>query len=138
LVDNNGSSTANSSKKLKQKLETHPQPVTVRTRGKKRKLWVVNMGDVDSPQATKRTMSSFPHKSKEVAFLPIPPIQPPTRGELMHKRDQNILDEDTYSNKRRRSLKVLPGSDVEASVDVFKKKRPTLAEWVAAGDSDEL
>jgi hypothetical protein len=138
LVGNGDSPIINTSnKKLKKKLETHRQPITLRTRGVKRKPWIVDIV-ADSPQSAKRTMSSFPRKFEEAAFLPIPPRPKPTLGGLVRKRDQNVRGDASYSNKRQRSLEVLPGSDVEISAAFFAKKRMALEEYVASDNSDEL
>jgi hypothetical protein len=145
---------ANTSKKLKTKLETHRQPITIRTRGMKRKQFKVDIA-ANSPRKTKRVMSSFPSNIGRVTFWPIPPVlswfcpippetpatpetsgTPEPLGPLERKRQQDLQDKEGPSSKRWHSSEVLPGSDVE--VAPLRPKRFTLKEYVAATGDDEL
>jgi hypothetical protein len=130
------------------KLQAHRQPITIRTRGEKRKQFKIEIF-AKSPRAIKRVMTSTMPDFGGVAFLPAPPVNPwfapilpkaPEKmgpfGQLERKRVQDLQNDEDYSPKRQRSLEELPGSD--ADVQPLQGKRMTSEEWAAAHDDDEL
>ncbi|KAF2026237.1 hypothetical protein EK21DRAFT_116024 [Setomelanomma holmii] len=131
-----------SKKKLKQKLKPHPEPTTPNTRGKKRE----RSSDSDysssfeysaSFRSNKRATITSPPNFGEASFITPPPS---VLGPLLRKRDQDVHLEtalDVESNKRRRREEaVLPGQDEK--LNVFVKKRASLADMAPPADDDEL
>lgn len=131
-MDGNASlRTPTTNKKLKTKLETHRQPITPRTRGIKRGLGNPPVF-ADTLRASKRVSVSPPQDLGPAHFLPIPV----GLGDLEHKRGQDAPGAD-YSNKRRRSSELLPGSHMKATfAPVDGKKRISLSDYVAMGGDD--